>query len=113
MHLSSREHCAKGLREILAVELNMMNKVLKTLHLVLQSLEQLKQRHQANQTLLPGILSLVNQSILYLQVTSPISVPLVELIQRLVSTMAPTGTTSGTSTVSSNVSTSTTGKVKN
>ena len=113
MHLSSREHYAKGLREILAVERTMMNKVLKTLQLVLQSLEQLKQRHQADPTLLPGILSLVNQSILYLQATSPISGPLVELVQTQVSASPPTGTTSGTSTVSSNVSASTTGKVKN
>lgn len=71
LHLSTREHVAKGLREMLSYEKALIGKVLKNQEDINTGLREIQSRHQADPLLVSGIIALVNQSVKYLQDTSP------------------------------------------
>lgn len=70
-HLSTREHVAKGLRECIAYEKSLINRVCKDLQEVAAGVQILQLKHQADPALISGIVGLVNSSVLYLQATAP------------------------------------------
>lgn len=71
LHLSTREHVAKGLRELLSYERALINKVLKNMEDINTRIREVQSRHQADPALVASIVALVNQSIKYLQDTAP------------------------------------------
>lgn len=71
LHLSAREHVAKGLREMLNIEKGLLIKVLRNMEEISQGIREIQSRHQEDPALLSGIIALVNQSVKYLQETTP------------------------------------------
>ena len=70
-HVSTQDHMAKGLCELLSYEKALINKVLKNMEEVSSGVKELQSHHQADPALVGSIVAIVNQSIKYLQDTAP------------------------------------------
>ena len=71
LHLATREHITKRLRELVQIERGQLVRLSQQLQEVLTSIEDIKKKHQAEPALLSGIVSLVSQAITYLQQAAP------------------------------------------
>ena len=70
-HVSTRDHMAKGLCELLSYEKSLIKKVLRIMEEINIGVKEHPSRNQADPALVGSIVALVNQSIKYLQDNAP------------------------------------------